>query len=144
RAAALTHYESMLKKAARTGDRAMAARLQRKIGGLHWDAGDRERAGACFAAGLELLGANDDPIERAHLFQEMGRLAFRAGDNAAAIAWAERALGEPAAARDREEGRRPGSPVAAVRESRGRLLRAHRSLRGRGHRGRADRHRPRP
>ena len=103
RADALTHYESMLKKAERAGDRAAAARLQRKIGGLHWDAGDRERAGACFAAGLELLGADDDPIERAHLFQEMGRLAFRAGDNAAAIAWAERALGEPAADRDAAE-----------------------------------------
>ena len=45
-------------------------------------------------SGLELLGDDGDPIERAHLFQEMGRLAFRAGDNAAAIAWAERALAE--------------------------------------------------
>jgi predicted ATPase/class 3 adenylate cyclase len=94
RADALTHYESVLKKAELAGDRAMAARLQRKIGGLHWDTGERDRAGACFAAGLELLGADDDPIERAHLFQEMGRQAFRAGDNAAAIDWAERALAE--------------------------------------------------
>ncbi|MGH7349245.1 MAG: tetratricopeptide repeat protein, partial [Candidatus Rokuibacteriota bacterium] len=68
----------------------------RKIGGLHWEAGDRERAGACFAAGLERLGEDGDPIERAHLYQEMGRLAFRAGDNAAAIAWAERALAKAA------------------------------------------------
>ena len=44
--------------------------------------------------GLEQLGDDGDPIERAHLFQEMGRLAFRAGDNAGAIAWAERALAE--------------------------------------------------
>jgi tetratricopeptide (TPR) repeat protein len=64
------------------------------MGALHWEAGDRERASACFAAGLELLGADGDAIERAHLFQEMGRLAFRAGDTRAAIAWAERALGE--------------------------------------------------
>ena len=78
------------------GDRAGAARLHRKIGGLHWEAGDRERASACFAAGLERLGEDGDPIERAHLFQEMGRLAFRAGDNAGAIAWAERALAEAA------------------------------------------------
>lgn len=92
RAEALTHYESVLKSAELAGDRALAARLQRKIGGLHWDAGDRERAGECFAAGLELLGPDGDPIERAHLFQEKGRLAFRAGDNAGAIAWAERAL----------------------------------------------------
>ena len=93
---ALAHYESVLENTQLAADRAVAARLQRKIGGLHWDAGDRDRAGACFAAGLELLGADGDPIERAHLFQEMGRLAFRAGDNASAIAWAERALSEAA------------------------------------------------
>src|SRR5262249_49011338 len=97
RADALTHYEAVLKKAEVAAERALAARVSRKIGGLHWDAGARDRAGVCFAAGLELLGADGDPIERAHLFQEMGRLAFRAGDNAAAIAWAERALAEAAA-----------------------------------------------
>lgn len=95
RADALAHYEAVLKKA-ELGDRTAAARLTRKIGGLHWDAGERERAGACFAAGLELLGAGGDPIERAHLLQEMGRLAFRAGDNTRAIEWAERALAEAA------------------------------------------------
>src|SRR5690348_15510992 len=68
----------------------------RKIGGLPWEAGDREKPGACFAAGLERLGDDGDPLERAHLFQEMGRLAFRAGDNAGAIEWAERALAEAA------------------------------------------------
>jgi tetratricopeptide (TPR) repeat protein len=94
RADALTHYEAVLKRADLDADHATAARVQRKIGGLHWDAGDRERAAACFAAGLELLGDSGDPIERANLYQEMGRLAFRAGDNAAAIAWAERALAE--------------------------------------------------
>jgi adenylate cyclase len=96
RAEALTHYEAVREQIEATGDRAEAARLHRKIGGLHWEAGDRERAGACFASGLELLGDAGDPIERAHLFQEMGRLAFRAGDNAGAIAWAERALAEAA------------------------------------------------
>ncbi len=110
RADALTHYESVLKQSELAGDRAAVARLSRKIGGLHWDAGDRERAGACFAAGLELLGDAGDPVERAHLFQEMGRLAFRAGDNAAAITWAERALAE--AARD---GDAAGPEAAALR-----------------------------
>jgi adenylate cyclase len=96
RAEALAHYEAVRAEIEAAGDRAGAARLHRKIGGLHWEAGDRERAGACFASGLELLADDGDPIERAHLFQEMGRLAFRAGDNAAAIAWAERALAEAA------------------------------------------------
>jgi adenylate cyclase len=96
RAAALEHYEAVRTASERTGDRLAAARVLRKIGALHWDAGDRERAETCFAAGLESLGDDGDPIERAHLFQEMGRLAFRAGDNAGAIAWAERALGETA------------------------------------------------
>jgi predicted ATPase/class 3 adenylate cyclase len=91
---ALTHYETVRHEGERGGDRATVARVQRKMGALHWEAGDRERASACFAAGLELLGADGDAIERAHLFQEMGRLAFRAGDTRAAIAWAERALGE--------------------------------------------------
>ena len=115
RAEALTHYESVLKNAELAGDRALAARLSRKIGGLHWDAGDRDRAATCFTAGLELLGDDGDPIERAHLFQEMGRLAFRAGDNAAAIAWAERALAE--AARDGHASAAPEAAreVAAVR-----------------------------
>ena len=94
RAEALAHYEAVRKDSERDGDRVAAARVQRKIGGLYWEAGDRERAGACFTSGLELLGEHDDPIERAHLFQEMGRLAFRAGDNAGAITWAERALAE--------------------------------------------------
>jgi adenylate cyclase len=83
-----------------TPDRAGAARVQRKIGGLHWEAGDRQRAGACFAAGIEQLGDDGSPIERAQLYQEIGRLAFRAGDNAGAIAWAERALAEAAHAGD--------------------------------------------
>jgi adenylate cyclase len=94
RTEALDHYETVGKEAERSGDRATAARVQRKLGGLHWEGGERERAGICFAAGLELLSPDGDPVERAHLFQEMGRLAFRVGDNAAAIAWAERALAE--------------------------------------------------
>jgi len=96
RTEALAHYETLRAETDTSKDPVGAARLLRKIGGLHWEAGDRERAGHCFTAGLELLGEHGDPIERAHLFQEMGRLAFRAGDNAGAIAWAERALAEAA------------------------------------------------
>jgi adenylate cyclase len=46
--------------------------------------------------GLERLGADGGPLERAQLFQEIGRIAFRDGDNERAIAWAERALAEVA------------------------------------------------
>ena len=98
RVEALAHYEAVFDAIERTEDRAAAARVQRKIGALHWEAGDRERAETCFAAGLERLGDDGDAIERAHLFQEIGRLAFRAGDNAGAIAWAERALAAAAPA----------------------------------------------
>ena len=100
RAEALAHYEAVRQELETAADRAGAARLHRKIGGLHWEAGDRERASACFASGLEQLGEDGNPIERAQLFQEIGRLAFRAGDNAGAIAWAERALAEAAGAEE--------------------------------------------
>jgi adenylate cyclase len=91
---ALAHYEAVCAELAAAADGAGPARLHRKIGALHWDAGDRERARTCFDAGLACLGGDGDPVERAQLYQELGRLAFRAGDNANAIAWAERALAE--------------------------------------------------
>lgn len=91
---ALTHYEIVMQAIERRSDPVRAARVLRKIGGLHWDGGERERASACFDAGLARLGEDGDPIERAHLFQEMGRLAFRAGDNATALTLAQRALGQ--------------------------------------------------
>lgn len=94
RAEALAYYETMMPKIG--GDSALGARLYRKIGALHWEAGDRESASACFASGLKLLGEHGNPIERAQLFQETGRLAFRGGDNAGAISWAEQALAEEA------------------------------------------------
>jgi predicted ATPase/class 3 adenylate cyclase len=105
RADALAQFEQVRQAADARGDSTRTARVLRKIGGLHWEAGDRERASACFSAGLERLGDQGDPIERAHLFQEMGRLAFRAGDNDTAAAWAHRALDElapQAAGRTRE------------------------------------------
>jgi adenylate cyclase len=105
RSEALVHYEAVRGEFERALDRAAAARLHRKIGGLHWEGGDRERATACFTTGLGHLGEDGDPLERAQLFQEMGRLAFRTGDNAGAIEWAERALAE--AARDEGAGESP-------------------------------------
>jgi len=94
RAAALAHYEAARQELETTDDRTGVARLHRKIGGLHWEAGDRDRAKACFATGLEHLGGDHSPVERAQLLQEIGRLAFRSGDNARAVELAERALAE--------------------------------------------------
>lgn len=94
RAEALAHYEAARQGLEDIADAAGVARLHRKIGGLHWEAGDRASASACFAQGLDKLGENGAAIERAQLFQEIGRLAFRAGDNGDAIAWAQRALME--------------------------------------------------
>jgi len=91
---ALAHHEAVRAEIAATGDSAGAARLHRKIGALHWEAGDRERARACFDTGLACLGADGDPVERAQLYQELGRLAFRTGDNTNAIDRSERALAE--------------------------------------------------
>jgi adenylate cyclase len=100
---ALRHYGLLLARAGgddghHGADPIRAARLQRKIGGLQWEAGARDQALACFDAGLATLASLGEEasvaaaIERAWLLQERGRLAFRAGDNAVAIALAERAL----------------------------------------------------
>ncbi|MDM0108264.1 adenylate/guanylate cyclase domain-containing protein [Variovorax sp. J22R24] len=106
RSDALAQYEIVQRADERQVDPIRTARVLRKTGGLHWEAGERERAGACFTAGLERLGENGDPIERAHLFQEMGRLAFRAGDNDRALALAQRALAEV-----------PAEPAGRAREA---------------------------
>ncbi len=115
RADALKHYDLLGQATEAAGDRSAAARLHRKIGALHWEAGDRERAGACFASGLDRLGDDGDPLERAHLFQEMGRLAFRAGDNAGAIEWAERALAEAASEEEASTNPERAREAAAMR-----------------------------
>ncbi len=101
RAEALAHYEAVRSAAKTQSDAVREARLLRKLAGLHWDAGERERSLGCLRDGLSLLEGREDELELAHLYQEMGRLAFRSGDNAGAVAWAERALGqaERAAAR---------------------------------------------
>lgn len=111
---ALAHYDVVRAEMESVGERAGVARLYRKIGGLHWEAGDRQRAGACFTSGLDWLGEEGDRLERAQLFQEIGRLAFRGGDNASAIAWAERALAE-AICEDQVDGPERVHGVATIR-----------------------------
>lgn len=93
REAALPHYEAVRRIAEAAGDRPTQARISRKVAALRWDAGERDRALGCLRAGLALL-EGEEHIELAHLYQEMGRLAFRGGDNRGAIQWAERALAE--------------------------------------------------
>ncbi len=91
RASALGEYEIVEAGYRAAGDAAAHARILRKMGGLHWDAGARARALQCFEAGLALLGDHREHIEQAHLYQEMGRLAFRGGDSQRAVEWAEQA-----------------------------------------------------
>ncbi|HKX01656.1 MAG TPA: AAA family ATPase, partial [Methylomirabilota bacterium] len=91
RAAALGEYEIVEAGYRAAGDAAAQARILRKMGGLHWDAGARARALECFEAGLALLGDRREHIEQAHLYQEMGRQAFRSGDSQRAVEWAEQA-----------------------------------------------------
>jgi adenylate cyclase len=93
REAALGHFGAVLAAAAARGDRPTQARLHRKAGALHWHAGQRELARRDLEAGLALL-ENEEHVELAHLYQEMGRLLFRSGDSHGAIAWAERALAQ--------------------------------------------------
>jgi len=91
RTAALGEYEIVEAGYHAAGDAAAQARILRKMGGLHWDAGARARALQCFEAGLALLGDHREHIEQAHLYQEMGRQAFRSGDSQRAFEWAEQA-----------------------------------------------------
>ena len=91
---ALVHLEMVRQTAAQAGERNRQARMCRKIGAMHWEGGERERGLGCFREGLALLEKEGEPIERAQLHQEMGRLAFRSGDNKGAVDWAKRALRE--------------------------------------------------
>jgi predicted ATPase len=117
------HFEEALREHERAGDRVAQARLQRKLGGLEWDAADRDGALARFRAGLELLADETGELELAHLYQEMGRLAFRSGDNARAIEWAQQALAEATTA-----ARRGASPPAASGEAAEVVSHAHNTL----------------
>ena len=89
---ALEYYERALKCHSAAGEQGTAARILRKIGRLHWDAGRRDRAEAYYRDAAALLESSDDPIEYAHLLQDRGHLAFRMGDHEAAARWADEAL----------------------------------------------------
>ncbi len=118
RAAAMEHYECVgtaYRTARSTVDR---ARIARKAGTLHWQAGDRSEAMAAYRRALDHLSGSAAHIEAAHLYQELGLAAFRSGDNDKAVEWAERALqaaelalAEPAS--DSPHGRRAATTAIA-------------------------------
>ena len=121
---ARSQFNAVLSWAGATEDPVREARMQRKLAGLHWEAGERERSFTCLREGLGLLdgqGASvpngiDADIELAHLCQEMGRLAFRTGDNQGAVDWAERALkqAEHAAQRGQQDPAMHRAAAAAI------------------------------
>ena len=92
---------------------------------------------------LRLLEGTDAPIERAHLSQERGRLAFRMGDHARAAKWADEALGYARDAVRPDRGRgdraRSGAGDCGGAQHQGCRPRAARAQRRGGARGRAQR-----
>ncbi len=68
------------------------AAIHRKIGLHWWGQGDREKAVEHFHDGLALLTNQPESVEAALLYQELGRLHFRIGDDQQAIVWAQKAL----------------------------------------------------
>jgi len=86
------YYQAVLENCRTCGDRAAAARILRKLGRLLWDGGKRNKAEDCYTEAAGLLEGINAPVERAHLLQERGHLAFRLGDNVAAVKWADDAL----------------------------------------------------
>ena len=113
REGALAQLASVLRAAAASGDRPAQARLHRKMATLHWNAGQRDLARRTLEDGLALLEGGGEHVELAHLYQEMGRLLFRSGDNQGAIVWAERALVEAEQPAEGETGSKAGSEEVA-------------------------------
>jgi adenylate cyclase len=112
RAAAMDHYERVgaAYRAAHSG--VDQARIARKTGTLHWQAGNRTEAMAAYRRALDELSGSAAHIEAAHLYHELGLAAFRSGDNHKAVEWAERAVqsAEQALAA-------PASDAAQIRKS---------------------------
>ncbi|MGH7961302.1 MAG: ATP-binding protein, partial [Candidatus Binatia bacterium] len=76
--AALLLYETLQQKQ-------RVAAIHRKIGLHWWGQGDRAQATAHLQRGLQLLTTTPECVEAALLYQELGRLSFRIGDDEQAI-----------------------------------------------------------
>jgi len=120
-------FNAVLAWAGNRADKVGQARMQRKLAGLRWETGEREHSFACLREGLRLL-EGDSPapgndigtdIELAHLYQEMGRLSFRTGDNQAAFDWGQRALqqAERAAVRGQNDPTTHRAVTAAISQA---------------------------
>jgi adenylate cyclase len=124
-ATAMDHLSAVRAGYSRVGDRIAEARALRKTGALHWAAGERVQAKRCVEEGLALIDAGDDHIERAQLYQEMGQLEYRNGDNASALEWTQRALAQVeriaavSAAADEDERRAIGGAISTALNTQG-------------------------
>lgn len=89
---ALSHYQTLIDACTSNADTVGQARSQRKTALLHWEVGARDIAKSALNRAFDLLQNDEYSIERGYLCHEMGRLAFRSGDNDQALSWAERAI----------------------------------------------------
>jgi adenylate cyclase len=92
RAEAVDRFRSIGSRHEAARDRVAQARIARKLGAIHWQAGDRTDAMASYHRALAMLQGTGAHLEMAHLYQELGLAAFRTGENRAAIEWSEGAL----------------------------------------------------
>jgi len=92
RSTAMEHYDALDKEYGAAGSAIDSARIARKIGTLHWHAGERGEAMAAYRRALAGLSGSAAHLEAAHLYQELGLAAFRSGDNQKAVEWAEQAV----------------------------------------------------
>jgi adenylate cyclase len=90
-AAAIEHWGAAL-AATPAAEGRRVADLRRKSAVAQWTAGDTDRALAELEDGLAALGADRDALEAARIYQELGRIHFRLGDNRRATEWASQAL----------------------------------------------------
>ena len=100
RGEAHVQFDTVVTLSRAADDPVREGRAQRKLAGLHWDAGERDRSMDCLREGLRLLECRVEAvgsdigadIELAHVFHEIARLLFRSGDSRGAERWARRAL----------------------------------------------------
>ncbi|MEO8626885.1 MAG: tetratricopeptide repeat protein, partial [Betaproteobacteria bacterium] len=94
RDSAWVHLEAAREVYKASGNSIAHSRVLRKIAELHWAVGQRLDARRCVQEALALLVDTGDHLERAHLFQQLGHLDYRSGDNVSALEWIRQALAQ--------------------------------------------------